>query len=679
MNAGINIMPTSGNISPIGGETSWKSRFSHDGEIVRPGYHKVYLDRYHMWVEQTATDRVSMYRCTYADSTKQSGIIINLGGYLGTITMVSPKVNKINATNIVGEFNTVGRLWGGPDSVKVFFAIQFDRPMKQMDSWIAEKEYHNVQHLDCHTDYTKRHPAEYFSYYDAPSAGVVARFDTNIGNKLQYKIAVSYVSINNAIDNLNKECNHWDFDAVHQDATNIWNEYLGRIDVKGGSDNLQEKFYTDLWHVLLGRHKINDNNGDYPDYTHGRRDGAFTRNISFRRRSLPRDKDGNIKFNMYNSDSFWLSQWNLNVLWGLAWPEILDDFAACLIEYAENGGLIPRGPNIGGYSYIMTACPATNLITSAYQKDMLTKVSPEKAYKWLKINHEGGGMLGSKEEINFYKKYGYIPDNAGITLEVAFQDWALGEMAARMGKTNDAKYFHKRASQWDVLFHPEIKLIMPKKQNGQWLHDDPLNGWGWVEANAWQATWSVSHGLEHLSVLMGGRDSMAQKLNHAFIQAQSEDFLSGYSNGYISYANQPGLSNAHVFNRIGHPELAQKWVRKVNCQAYGYNIPDRGYGGHDEDQGQMGGVNALMSIGLFSVTGTCSKSPVYDITSPIFDEITIELSPKYYEGEKFIIKSYRKNLEDYLIRRIELNGKPFAGFILKHSDFSKGGTLTIYH
>ncbi len=102
-------------------------------------------------------------------------------------------------------------------------------------------------------------------------------------------------------------------------------------------------------------------------------------------------------------------------------------------------------------------------------------------------------------------------------------------------------------------------------------------------------------------------------------------------------------------------------------------------GGHDEDQGQMGGVNALMSIGLFSVTGTCSKSPVYDITSPIFDEITIELSPKYYEGEKFIIKSYRKNLEDYLIRRIELNGKPFAGFILKHSDFSKGGTLTIYH
>jgi len=104
---------------------------------------------------------------------------------------------------------------------------------------------------------------------------------------------------------------------------------------------------------------------------------------------------------MYNSDAFWLTQWNLNILWGLAWPEVLDDFAACLVQYAENGGLLPRGPNAGGYSYIMTSCPATNLITSAYQKNMLTKTKPEKAYKAMVRNHKPGGMIGPEKEINF--------------------------------------------------------------------------------------------------------------------------------------------------------------------------------------------------------------------------------------------------------------------------------------
>ena len=301
---------------------------------------------------------------------------------------------------------------------------------------------------------------------------------------------------------------------------------------------------------------------------------------------------------MYNSDAFWLTQWNLNILWGLAWPSVLDDFAACLIQYADNGGLLPRGPCGGGYSRIMTGCPATNLIVSAYMKGLLKKTEARHAFTVMKRNHMPGGMLGIDD---FYLENGYYADNAGITIEANFQDWALSQMAQQLGYPEEATYFLKRSQGWKQLFDPEKKLIFPKDRQGNWKHRNPLSGDGWVEANAWQATWSVSHGIPDLIELMGGKDVLCDKLNYAFEQAADDDFVYGYSGGYISYANQPGVSNAHVFSWAGKPWLTQYWVRRVRAQAYGAVTPDRGYGGHDEDQGQMGGISALMAIGLFSL------------------------------------------------------------------------------
>ena len=677
MNGGIEMMPTTGTVSTEKGETGWKSAFSHDGEIVRPGYHKLYLEDYKMWVEQTATDRVSFYRCTYTDSAEQADVLFNLGGYLSTVTMVKSEVRKYDDTEIGGSFYTIGRLWGGPDSVKIYFVAQFDRPMLAMDAWDDQLTMKDVLQFTSRDRAAIPRDKGRRSYLDIASSGVRARFKANRGDSLKIKIAVSYVSLENARQNLKSECDHWDFDKVHQNSHSIWNEWLGRIQVKGGTPAQQEKFYTDLWHVLLGRHKIDDINGEYPDYTEGKLDGKVTLTPVFKKRVLPRDKEGNIKFHMYNSDAFWLSQWNLNILWGLAWPEVLDDFAACLVQYAENGGLLPRGPNLGGYSFIMSSCPATNLITSAYQKGMLTKVSPVLAYRKMVENHRGGGMIGTKEMIDGYEKYGYVPNNAGWTVEVAFQDWALSQMAEKMGKKKDAAYYLKRASGWEQLYHPRLKLLLPKKENREWMHENPLSGAGWIEANAWQGTWSVSHGLNRLAELMGGEDVMAEHLNYAFEQSAKDDFVHGYTEGYISYANQPGCSNAHVFNRIGRSDLTQYWVRRVNEQAYGGTTPDRGYGGHDEDQGQMGGVSALMSIGLFSVTGTCSIDPVYDITSPVFDEVVIKLSDKYYEGKEFIIRTENNSAENYKIQDCLLNGKPLDKCILRHADFAKGGVLDL--
>ena len=681
MLAGVNFMPTTGNIDPTAGEQGWKSKYSHDGELVQPGYHRVFLDDYKIWVEQTCTDRVGFYRLRYTEDAL-SYLLVNLGGYLANITMTDAKVNRVSDTEIEGSFNTMGRQWGGPDNARIYFVMRVDKPFDTLMAWNGSQVLNDINQFQGSKEARTKIPNQR-SYYDAPSAGVAVKYQVKKGDVIQVKFAVSYTNIENARNNMNTECDHWNFDQTLADARQEWNQWLGRIEVEGGTDEQQIKFYTDLWHVLLGRHKIDDTSGDYPDYTHNKREGrpAFTTNTTLKIRTLPKDNKGQTMFHMYNSDSFWLTQWNLNVLWGLGWPEVLDDFAACMVQYAENGELIPRGPNMGAYSFIMTACPVTNLITCAYQKGMLTKISHEKAYKALVNNHNAGGMMGyemygtpNDYALQFYIKNGYWPGNAGVTLEMAFQDWALSQMAAKMGKKKDAAYYLQRSQGWEKLFHPGLKLIMPKDAGGKWLHETPTNGAGWVEGNAWHGTWSVSHDIPGLAKLMGGYDVLCDQLNYAFEKGTENNF----TGIYINYSNQPGCSSAHVFNLAGKPWLSQFWVRKVQEKTFGETTTNRGYGGGDEDQGQMGGISALMSIGLFSVQGTCAQRPAYEITSPVFDKIVIHLNPAYYHGKTFEIKTNCNSKDNCYIQRAVLNGHTYHSLQIDHSELAKGGVLELW-
>ena len=677
MLSGLTVMPVTGEVDPTGGEQSWKSSFLHQGEIVQPGYHRLFLDTYKMWVEQTATDRVSFYRFTYTEENP-ADILLNLGGYVGTSTMVNAHVYKKGNEGVEGYFDTTGRLWGGPDVVRIYFAVTFDTPFKSLDGWVGSEQFKDISELQGAGESIPRNQG--MSYHDAPTSGVKANYQVQPGEQVLMKVAISYVSTDNAWENLEQDCSHWDFNRVRQESQQEWNEWLGRIDVKGGSHDQQMKFYTDLWHSLLGRHKLDDYNGEYPDYTDGTREGSKTKNIRFHVRQLAKDREGKVKHHMYNSDAFWLTQWNLNTLWGLAYPSVLDDFAASLLEYDVNGNLLPRGPCAGGYSYIMTGCPATSLITSAFQKGLTRKWDQQKAFKAMKLNHSKGGMLalGMDKELDFYARNGYCPGNAGLTIQWAFEDWALAEMAAKMGKKSDYNYFHKRATGWPASFNKELGLILPKKADGEWLHTDPLSGNGYVEANAWQATFGLSHDIPVLARLMGGNDSLCSKLDFAFKQSEATDFVYGYGSGYVSYANQPGCSNAHVFSHAGKPWLTQYWVRRVKEQAYGAVTPDRGYGGHDEDQGQMGGVSSLMAIGLFALDGGSSRDPQYDITSPVFDEVTISLDTDYYKGKTFKIKTYNNSAANCYIQRARLNGKEYNSFRIPHAVFSDGGLLELW-
>lgn len=678
MLSGLTFMPATSGVNISGSENTWKSRFSHAGETATTGYHRVYLEDSGVWVEQTATQRTSMYRMRYTHD-EEAALLFNLGGHVSTSTMVHASVKAISDRRLEGSFQTVGRLWGGPDSVKVFFVAEFEKPFKRIDSWSPQGIVRDVKRLD--TDYPSVARNDGMSYHDAPSAGLMALFDVKAGEPLMVKMAISYTSIENAKANMVAESPSWNFDDLHMAARREWNDWLGKISVKGGTEKQRVKFYTDLWHTLLGRHKINDADGSYPDRTAGGRlEGKNVINPLFKVKRVPIDKNGSPRFNMYNSDALWLTQWNQNTLWGLAWPAMLDDFSASMLEYANNGGLIPRGPCGGGYSFIMSGCPATSMITSAFQRNLTRKWNPAKAYPVLLRNHQRGGMLGfnSESEFDFYIKNGYAPGRAGLTVQWTFEDWALSHMARKLGKKKDAARLEARTKDWRKCIHPQLHLLLPKCEDGSWLHADPLSNWGYEEANAWQTTFGLSHDLHGLAAEMGGEEEACRMLEYAFTNSVDDNFTRSYGKGYVSYANQPGLSTSHVFSHWGKPWLTQYWTRQVLENAYGATSPFRGYGGHDEDQGQMSGVSALMAIGLFSVNGGSAINPCYEITSPVFDEITIKLDNDYYAGKEFKIITHNNNQANCYIQKATFNGKDYNSFLLPHNKFAEGGVLELW-
>jgi len=664
MLSGITVMPTSGDVKPTVGIDGWKSAKDTSKEIVQPGYHKVRLDKYAIGVELTSTDRVGFYRLTH-EKAGVSKVLFNLGGKLGQSTMKDVYINKVSDSEIEGYVTMTKRIWG-PNKIRIYFVSRFDKPFSELKGWKGKSELGSI------------------SENAGDGIGAFAEHAVKAGEQLQMKIAISYTSIDNARLNLETELGHWDFDKVRQDSRDVWNEWLGKIEVKGGTKDQRVKFYTDLWHVLLGRRKLNDVNGKYPDNTAygiypNRKEDAKTVI-----RQLPMNADGTCKYNFYNSDAYWLTHWNINLVWGMAYPQVLNEFVNAGMEMHRNGGLLPRGQCGGGYTGIMTGNSITPLIVGAYMKGV-RGYDVEEAFEAMVKNHRPGGMMGQQgfwstnADLDSYINGGYDSGRggAGTTLEFSFQDWCLAQMAAKLGKKAEYNEFIKRSGNWKNIFHPEHKLIFAKDKDGKWRHTNPLSGRHFVEANSSQATWSVSHDLAGLAKLMGGEDVFCEKLNSMFERAVDQNFVSGYGKGTVSYANQPGCSNAHVFNYGGKPWLSQYWVRQVNEKAYGGVTPELGYGGHDEDQGQMGGVSVLMSMGLFSVKGTCGQEPVYEITSPVFDSVTIHLDNKYYPGKTFKVITKNNSRENMYIQSAKLNGKPLKTFWFYHKDLAAGGELEI--
>ncbi|MCC5939799.1 MAG: GH92 family glycosyl hydrolase [Lunatimonas sp.] len=663
--SGVSVMPVTLGDQAIDLFSDYYSKFSHDRELVEPGYHSVFLDRYDIQAELSATHRVGIHRYTFPKGSR-SGILFHLGGMLGPSEIAEGELEQTGPRQLKGSVTNLPTI-RRPKPITVYFHVELDRDIR------AVIDHDEVAHRIVEVE-----PAD-----DKP---------------VQMKVAISYTSPDNAALNLVSELPHWDFQQVVHETQAVWNDMLGRIEVTGGSDTQRRRFYTDLWKALQGRRTLSDVNGAYPDNT----------GEAFRIGQLPLDDSGKPLFRHFNSDSFWGAQWTIGVLWSLVYPDIMDEFTNSFLQYYKDGGLIPRGPSGGNYTYVMTGASSTPFFVSAYQKG-IRSFDVGLAYEGLKKNHLPGGMMSKAGyehntsmggNVEDYLELGYVPypnprgrfgfheQGAGQTLEYSYQDWTLAQLAMALGKTEDAAYFEQRSRNYLNLYDPESTWIRPKDVHGEWLTPfDPYDyGQGYVEANGAQFTWFVPHDLRGLAVLMGGDEKAVEKLNEQFETAEALGFTSGTSHAVethpeyrripINYGNQPSMQTAFIFNHLGRPDLTQSWSRKVVNKAFSALSTDLGYNG-DEDQGLMGSLSVLMKIGIFQMNGGTEENPLYELGSPLFDKTIISLHPDYYPGGSFTIESNNNAQDHYFVREKRWNGQPLVGFGIRHEELIQGGTLTL--
>lgn len=672
--SGVAVMPTVGEFKGHLGMNAYQSAFTHDGEIAKPGYHKVKLTDYDITAELTSTMRVGFHCYTFPKSDA-SYILFDTGAFLAHGPTAYSEVWKVSDKEIAG-WEMMERTGRRPKDTPVYFYAQLSKPMDKVVSWREGRIESNSN-------------PERIS---GKNAGMAVRFKTEKDEKVMLKVAISYVSVEQARKNMLTELSGWDFEQVKQSSFSEWNDWLGRIEVEGGSREQQIKLYTDLWHALLGRHVVSDADGHYMDMT-----SDFPRI-----RQIPLGEDGKPLYNHHNFDAWWGSHWSLNILWSMAYPEVMDNFCNTMIDMYQNGGLIPRGPSGGNYTYVMIGDPAVSFFASAYNKG-IRNYDAELAYEGLRKNAFVGGIRDhagyehSKTAysggMKYYEEWGYVPDGrkdvegmhttgASMTLEYAYQDWCLAQMAKIMGRLQDYEFFMKRSKNYRNLWNPESGYMQPRGEDGNWLPCfDPLElteKGGFCESNSAIYSHYVPHDMAGLIELYGGADQYVKRLNANFEKSESYGFFRSNKTkegNWTDYGNQPGTGMAHLFSYAGAPWLTQKWVRKVKA-AYCDVTP---YGGYrdDEDQGQMGALGVLMAIGLFEVDGGCAEKPFYEITSPLFDKVTIHLDNRYYSGKTFQIITKGNSTDNMYIQNASLNGKKWNKCWFYHEDFIKGGTLEL--
>jgi len=673
----IPVLPTTGAFKGHLGADKYGSSYTHEKETVKAGYHQVYLADYQIDAELTATTRVGFHRYTFPKS-EQSHIHVDFSTFLGPSDTESGYAKKVSNREIAGHAlmaPTIRR----PKATYVYYVIQFDKDFDQFGIW-KDGELLNDQEIK------------------GTKTGAYVSFATKEGEKRLMKVGISYVSIEQARLNIQTELAHWDFDKTIKETQEEWNNWLSKIEVTGGTEIEQRRFYTDLWHALQGRRILSDVNGKYCDMTGDKP----------RIGQIPLDENGQPKFNHYNSDSFWGAQWTLNTLWHLVYPKVTEEFVNSMLLMYEDGGLIPRGPSGGNYTYVMTGASSSPFIVSAYMKG-IKGFDVAKAYEGLVKNHSIDGIMAkagyehqtaSGGGMQYYLDRGYIPhplpwgtkgfhrDGSGQTLEYAYQDWTLGQLAKALGKEKDYQTYSQRALNYKNIWNKDLGWMWVKNLDGDWdASVDILQyKFGWVEGNAAQFTWFVPHDVKGLIALIGGEAAFIKKLNTSFELAAKHDFTSAKSHDkgeqaanrkrYINYGNQPSMQTAFLFNHAGAPALTQYWSRQVINKVYSGISPQYGYSG-DEDQGLMGALAVLMKIGLFSMDGGTAVAPIYEIGSPIFDKITIHLDNRFYSGDKFIIETKNNAPQNVYVKKAVLNNKPLNQFWFYHKDLVKGGKLVL--
>lgn len=481
------------------------------------------------------------------------------------------------------------------------------------------------------------------------------RFGKLNGKPLTCKVALSSVSMENARQNMEQEAPHWDFDRYVAAADADWEKQLGKIEIKG-TEVQKEIFYTALYHTMIQPNTMSDVNGEYmaADYT--------ARKVG--------DNETH-----YTTFSLWDTFRASHPLYTLLEPERVTDFVKSMIRQYEYYGYLPIWQLWGQDNYCMIGNHSIPVITDAILKG-IPGIDVEKAYEAV---YNSSVTSHPNSPFEAWEKYGFMPENiqtqsVSITLEQAFDDWCVAQLAEKLNKDADYERFHKRSEYYRNLFHPKTKFFQSKNDKGEWIEPfDPYQyggngGHPFTEGNAWQYFWYVPHNIQALMELTGGTKAFEQKLDTFFTSNYKSEQMNHNASGFVgqyAHGNEPSHHVAYLYNFAGQPWKTQKYVSHILNTLY--NNTSSGYAGND-DCGQMSAWYVFSAMGFYPVNPADGR---YIIGSPLLDECTLKLAG----NKEFHIRTIRKSPEDIYIQSVTLNGKKHKDFFITHQDIMNGGTM----
>ena len=624
----ITLMPTSS------GRTS--SAFTHDEEKARPGYYQVMLKDEGINAEFTTTQRNGIHRYQYP-AGKDAEIILDMDhsadkGSWGR-RIINSQIRILNDHAVEGYRIITG--WA--KLRKIYFYMEFSSPILTSTLRDGGRVHENTAVING----TNLHGC--------------FRFGQLNGKPLTCKVALSSVSMENARQNMEQEAPHWDFDRYVAAADADWEKQLGKIEVKG-TEVQKEIFYTALYHTMIQPNTMSDVNGEYmaADYT--------TRKVANNETH-------------YTTFSLWDTFRASHPLYTLLEPERVTDFVKSMIRQYEYYGYLPIWQLWGQDNYCMIGNHSIPVITDAILKG-IPGIDVEKAYEAV-YNSSVTSHPNSPFEV--WEKYGFMPENiqtqsVSITLEQAFDDWCVAQLAAKLNKDTDYQRFHKRSEYYRNLFHPKTKFFQSKNDKGEWIEPfDPYQyggngGHPFTEGNAWQYFWYVPHNIQALMELTGGTKAFEQKLDTFFTSTYKSEQMNHNASGFVgqyAHGNEPSHHVAYLYNFAGQPWKTQKYVSHILNTLY--NNTSSGYAGND-DCGQMSAWYVFSAMGFYPVNPADGR---YIIGSPLLDECTLKLAG----NKEFRIRTIRKSPEDIYIQSVTLNGKKHKDFFITHQDIMNGGTM----
>ena len=618
-------------------------------EQAVPGYYTNTLSAYGIKTEVTATMRTSAERYTFPEG--RGNILLNLGE--GLTNETGAMVRKVSDTEIEG-MRLLGTFCYNPQAVfPIYFAMRVSKTPSESGFWKKQREMKGVEAEWTPDNGKYKLYTRYGREIAGDDIGYWFSFDTEEGEQIEVQMAVSFVSTENAWENLEAEQNGFDFDGVRAAASSLWENDLSKIKVTGGTEKDRTVFYTALYHTLIHPNVLNDVNGEYP--------------------LMENDGVGKVESgeNRYTVFSLWDTYRNVHQLMTLVYPQRQLDMVRSMIGIYEEWGWMPKWELYGRETFTMEGDPAIPVIADTWFKG-LRDFDIETAYEaFVKSATTPGKNNKMRPDVDAYIELGYIPlgvysadlsgDNAvSHALEYYVADNALAILADSLGHKSDAERFKKASLGYRHYYCPEYGTLRPLMKDGSFYSPfNPRQGEnfetapGFHEGSAWNYTFYVPHDVEGLAALMGGRKKFVEKLQKVFDE------------GLYDPANEPDIAYPYLFSYFkGEQWRTQKTVREL-LDKYYTDQPD-GIPGND-DTGTMSAWAVFSMMGFYP---DCPGEPFYTLTAPVFDKVEIELDPSCHNADRLVLQ---RNGDGY-VRKVAVDGRA-SSFRINHDTLLKGGKV----